>query len=223
MAFAPVSCASWFGWSFNAEAWRESQKAKAKERNLQWFLHLGKVMKDKLNDIGFNAEVADICGVSCFAASRKYPNLYTSFYIGENDQPGMITWKYYINEKHWYSLVMSWTEFLDMIGEIGNSREDKLGNMKFDVEPAFRNYTVEHFNKQVEMMIHADSINAVSLQFHVEDVNGTEYHLDKNYFKGKVNDEIIHYYYNEAAGKLDFTRFKFDDVSKKLAYLFINN
>ena len=223
MAFAPVSCASWFGWSFNAERWRESQKAKAKERNRQWFLHLGKVLKDKLNDIGFNAIVTETNGVICFATSRKYPNLYTSFYIGENDMPGTITWKYYINKDHWYSYIVSLMEFMDMIGEIGNSREDRNGNMKFDVEPAFRNYTAEDFNKQVEMMINVDNINAVPLQFHVKDENGTEYHLDKNYFKGKVNDEIIHYYYNEVTRKLDFTRFKFDDITKKLIHNFINN
>lgn len=182
MAFAPVSCAAWFGWHFNANAWRESQARKAKDHNLQRVLHLKETLKDKLNQIGFNSIVCNGC---CFITSKIYPNLFTSFYFSEKEQPGIITWKYYISENHWYSIVISFTDFLDMTGEIGVSTEDKYGRLVFNKEPK-RNFTERNFNQLVEKMINVDNIDAVPLQLHVEDVSGNMYHLDKDYFKGKI-------------------------------------
>ena len=193
---------------------------KNKDEYRKWLQSLKTVVAERFDELGYNSITIDNLdyGVSCFAASRKYPNLHTSFSISETQTTPMVEWKYYINEHRWCMFEVSMLQMMSVLGLTAKrSHKKHWWNIRREEHSIMTN---DMFNQAIEQCFAAYNVNPKPYKFHYG-YGGLDIYLDKNkdIFGGK--DEG--YFFENIGGRIVKNLITLDNTQQKLLFMFNND
>lgn len=194
---APVVYPYLYGNLFDGLA--RTGELKAKEANEQWLKSLKSKFIERFNALGFNIIAMDSLsyGARCFVASRKYPNLYSSFEVSLDNVTNSVTWKCYLKERHWSTFDVSLINLLSMLGMMPNKVTKKVGlfglfRKEVSSAPLM---SLEQFYETAEMSSKEIGVTPTPYKFIYEDNNDDEIHeeLDRNTNWFSDHNEMLHF------------------------------
>lgn len=156
------------------------------------------------DSLGFNviAIESHYVGVKCFAASRKYPNLYTTFEISKGYVDSSVKWRFYVNGNKFSDFEISLNNILCMLGILANRVSYWRGPFRRRREcPIF---TEDMFWEIAESAMSASGMKLVPYTFRYEDVDGVvgkDLPKDTDWFVGTT--ERRHYTLEGIDGGLE--------------------
>lgn len=180
------------------DGWARMGELKAKEANEQWHKSLKSKFIERFNALGFNIIAMNSLsyGARCFVASRKYPNLYSSFEVSLDNVTNSVTWKCYLKERHWSTFDVSLTNLLSMLGMMPKvtKKVGLFGLFRKEVlpEPLM---SLEQFYETAEMSFKGIGVTPTPYKFIYEDNNDDEIHeeLDRNTNWFSDHNEMLHF------------------------------
>jgi len=180
------------------DGWARMGELKAKEANEQWHKSLKSKFIERFNALGFNIIAMDSLsyGARCFVASRKYPNLYSSFEVSLDNVTNSVTWKCYLKERHWSTFDVSLTNLLSMLGMMSKvtKKVGLFGLFRKEVSPEPL-MSLEQFYETAEMSFKEIGVTPTPYKFIYEDNNDDEIHeeldRDTNWFS--YHYEMLHF------------------------------
>lgn len=192
---------------------------KAKDESRKWLMSLKTIIPERFDELGYNSITINTLdyGVSCFASSRKYPNLYTTFTISEEKTTPMVEWKYYISENRWCTFEVSMLQMMSVL-ELTAKRSSKKHWWSRREEHSIM--TNDMFNEAIEQLFHANRVSPKPYKFHYG-YGGLDIYLDKNkdIFGGK--DEG--YFFENIGGRIVKNLITLDNTQQKLLFMFNND
>lgn len=128
---------------------------KAKESNREWLKSLEKKFVEAFDKNDFNIVTLEpfTYGVKCFVASRKYPNLYASIEITEDNITNDVVFRYYVNEKKWNDMHIDIIKLMMMFGITNESVKPKKWNLFRKKKADVPIFTIDQFWETFDCMM----------------------------------------------------------------------
>lgn len=146
---------------------------KAKESNREWLKSLEKKFVKAFDKNDFNIMTFEplTYGVKCFVTSRKYPNLYASIEITEDNITNDVVFRYYVNEKKWNDMHIDITKLMMMFGITNESEKPKRWNLFRKKKADAHTFTIDQFWETFDCMIRLCDTTPIPYKFKYESDN----------------------------------------------------
>lgn len=188
------------GTSLADSIFREGER-RSKESNRRWLRSLRSQFVEKFDALGFNIVAIDTVitvGVRVFAASRKYPNMYTEFEVSEERVDNSVKWEYYLNRNRRITFSTSLVHLMSMLGV--KYSEGKNGGFQF--------MDIEWFEGMTEKLARQIGVEPTPYRFVYEDADDgvVRMELDRDTDWFKSTHEMLYFTTSEpvaASGESD--------------------